>query len=182
MLDPDKYLMVALRLTKEASGKQYHKILSASRRCLENFSLAFGDTGYRLVLRSEEAELVQCLTDCFMGFYTDEDMVFLSAPVRDDYSEYYYGCAEEALWEELANELLSVADRITAGNRITARTYAESVRLLNRLEHHMVTPESTEIRDGISSIYKADIAKKRKRTARFVEDLAVLAGAEIEDE
>lgn len=178
MLDPNKYLMVTLRLTKAAAGSQYHKILSASRRCLEDFSLQFADTGYRLVLRSEETELMKCLKESFLGHYTEEDMILLPCPPLDEYSQYYYEVAELVLWEELAKELLSVATRVRSKARITARTYAETVRLINRLEHHVVSDESTEIREGITSVYKANITNKRKKTALFIENLAYIAGAE----
>lgn len=172
MLSHRNYLMVTLRLSKDKAGSQYHKILSASRRCLENFSLPFGDTGYRLVLRAEEAQLLECLTEAFMGHYTDEDMVLLSAPERDDLSEWYYSYAEESLLEELAHELISVASRIRDGSRITSRTYAESIRLLDRCEHHDATDETQAIRAFLGRIYKADIAAKRKKTARLLEQYA----------
>lgn len=175
MLDSSNYLMVALRLTKAPAGKLYHRILSASRRCLEDFSIPFGDTGYRLVLRSEEAALIECLNKGFLEYYTDEDMVILSAPERDSYSEYYYEFAESSLLEALATELRSVAERIAQGNRVTTRTYAEAIRLLDRCEHHFVSEQSVYIRKILGKLYQSNIEGRRKSVSRKINELAELA-------
>ena len=172
-IQPEGYLITSLRLTKEPAGKSYQRILSASRRCLADFTLPFADTGYHLLKRSEETELLKCLTGTFQGFYSEDDIIMLSAPARDEYSEYYYEQAEYHLFEALASELTSVAQRIREGNRITTRTYTEAVRLLNRTEHHLSTEETRAIRAHLEKTHREGVEGIRKKTARQLDNLVL---------
>lgn len=166
-LDPEDYLIVKLDLKRELS-QSYTKILSSSRRCLDNFTLAFPNTGYRLLRADELSELMTCLTQAFLGHYnTNSHVHVLPAPARNEYSEEYYLEAEAVAMQDLANELYSLSEKVVSG-RITSRTWQEGLLLANKVLFHFSTPGVVQAREVLGILEHKSIDGKRKRVSKLL--------------
>lgn len=169
LLNPEHYLLVQLKLSKDPAGASYHKILAAARRCLDDFAIELPETGFRLVKRGDVKELERCLHEHFAGYYnTFDDVLMLPAFPREEYSEWYYHAAEAELHTALAAELKTAAGKVAGKGRVTSLTYAKAIHRLNRAEHHIKTEELAAARKAIDLVWKADIRNRREKVSKFI--------------
>ena len=181
-IEPANYLIVRLELTKGPGGDSYPAVLAASRRCLADFTADFPSTGYKLLRADDAEELEACMLKAFRGLYDlATSLIILPAPVRNDWSEYYYEDAEFALIEELAEELESLAERVTS-TRVTARTWEKAVRLCYRVKHHFTTPEVERVQVAIDKLRYADIDNRRRKVSRYLASLVLDLRGDEENE
>lgn len=121
MIKTNDLLMCRLQWPSPPEGyndketKHWKKTLAAGRRCLHDHApIEFIETGFQLLLKSKEADMVECLSLVLaeINLEVDEVLVMLSAPACDDYGDYFYqGSFKQALLQ-LATGVRAIQDKV----------------------------------------------------------------------
>lgn len=123
MIKTQNLLMVRLMWpppAKDATKKDkdhHKKILAAARRCLHQHApLTFAETGFQLLRKSREAELIECLDGALVEIElsTADVLVMLTVPEWNEYTEYYYAESIKLYLNEMAQGLEALADKVTS--------------------------------------------------------------------
>lgn len=121
MIKTQNLLMVRLMWPPPEKGatkaqKDHHKkILAAARRCLHQHApMTFAETGFQLLNKSREPELVACLDGALqeIELSTADVLVMLSVPELNEYTEYYYTQSVKGYLSEIADGLETLRDKV----------------------------------------------------------------------
>ena len=121
MIRTNDLLMVRLQWPKvpeeasEKEAKHWRKTLAAGRRCLhEHAPIELVETGFQLMRKSKEADMVECLNLVLaeIDLEVDDVLVMLSAPACDGYGEYYYQQSFKASLDQMATAVEAIRDKV----------------------------------------------------------------------
>lgn len=99
----------------EKETKHWKKTLAAGRRCLhEHAPIEFIETGFQLLRKVKEADMVECLSSVLaeIGLEVDEVLVMLSAPDCDEYGEYFYQGSLKQSLNQMATGVRAIQEKV----------------------------------------------------------------------
>lgn len=171
MIKTDELLIVRLQWPKvpdeatEKETKHWRKTLAAGRRCLhEHAPIELAETGFQLMRKSKEADMVECLTSVLAEIDLDVDdvLVMLSAPACDDYGEYYYQQSFKASLDQIATGVDAIRDKVkTKPPRVD--TFNELFKQVDTLSGYVQSEQLVTLHKYLVKLEDFDYVDEKRR-------------------
>ena len=154
--------------------KHWKKILAAGRRCLHNSApVTFHNTGFQLLRKNQEPEMLTCLSDVLeeIDLNTEDVLVTLPAPEPDRYCEGLYQQSFEHMLHHLSNEIDELQGKLT-GSTQRVDSFNQAFKLLDIISGYIKSDELIKIHQIMIKLEQFDFEDDNAKGIRLMGLLA----------